>query len=786
MKVFILNIPKKLKEVIFLLLIFAPLYFHYIYQFFINNLDLKTARHLVYSNLFFSFMYVPFIIFNKKKGIYITFFLQSLFSVCEFFYLNLYKAPIGKSTFYIIFETNISEALGYIGIYMNISSLAFYLLILISVLLLIIKIGGNINHKRLNKCFLIFLVLIALPLFNRNNHDTLFNNNSLLKFYNSFKKYKIDHEIQKKLASRTLDEIEDIFIKKPYHSEEIHVLIIGESTNRHHMGLYDYFRNTTPRLAQIKKNLFVFNDVISPDSHTIPALKKALTFANYENEVYFEDKGSLIQFIKKAGYKTFWISNQIPMGTFENLVTVLAKSSDVTLFLNNNDYYRATSFDEVIMTPLNKVINDQHVKKFIVIHLMGLHAPYCKRYTDEFAVYDIPLQGKGDNKSKIINCYDNAVLYNDYIVSEIIKKVKSRKVYSSILYFSDHGEDVYDTGDFRGHTATEMGRTKYMFDIPFILWLSDKFEEFNNEKVAKFQSYLNRKYLNDDVIHTILDLLNIDSYSFDAHRSILSKDFKFKNRLVGKIDYDLDIAQKDNLYEFKKDMFNLQNQNFKQKVWAHRVNSMGKLKEVIGIFNGIELDVMFQPESGVFDITHPPVESIGLNLEKYIGSINKPVRYKLWLDFKNLDKQNAGKALKRLHFITNKFSLVKANIIIEASNPVLLMPFKDSGFYTSYYLPTNILKKVIKKSRKDITDEEMKHIKEILDKFKRSGVHAVSTYARYFDFVKQYIPEANNILLWDTHLEPHKYSDLRKINKILSKDKRIKVLLVKFRSNYDR
>nr|EIQ9634114.1 sulfatase-like hydrolase/transferase [Escherichia coli] len=64
------------------------------------------------------------------------------------------------------------------------------------------------------------------------------------------------------------------------------VLVIGESTQRGHMSLYGYPRETTPQLDELHKtdkNLTVFNDVVTSRPYTIEILQQALTFANEKN-----------------------------------------------------------------------------------------------------------------------------------------------------------------------------------------------------------------------------------------------------------------------------------------------------------------------------------------------------------------------------------------------------------------------------------------------------------------------------------------------------------------------
>ena len=56
-----------------------------------------------------------------------------------------------------------------------------------------------------------------------------------------------------------------------------------------------------------------------------------------------------------------------------------------------------------------------------------------------------------DNNNAKINHYDNAILYNDFLISQVIKKVDSLNKKSFVLYFSDHGEEMFDDLNMAGH-----------------------------------------------------------------------------------------------------------------------------------------------------------------------------------------------------------------------------------------------------------------------------------------------------------------------------------------------
>ena len=99
------------------------------------------------------------------------------------------------------------------------------------------------------------------------------------------------------------------------------VLVIGESTNRQHMSLYGYHRQTTPRLDALSKELTVFDNVVASRPYTIETLQQALTFADQENPDLYLSTPSLMNIMKQAGYRTYWITNQQTMTQRNTMLT---------------------------------------------------------------------------------------------------------------------------------------------------------------------------------------------------------------------------------------------------------------------------------------------------------------------------------------------------------------------------------------------------------------------------------------------------------------------------------
>lgn len=123
------------------------------------------------------------------------------------------------------------------------------------------------------------------------------------------------------------------------------------------------------------------------------------------------------------------------------------------------------------------------------------------------------------------------------------------------------------------------------------------------------------------------------------------------------------------------------------KIGAHRVNSIEKLTKTVEYFKIIELDLMYNEEDDFMDVNHPPAESINLHLESYISAINKSEKPFLWLDIKNLTKNNSTKILNILLKVFNTVDYPLDKILIETQNPNALPVFSREGFKTSYYLP---------------------------------------------------------------------------------------------------
>lgn len=466
----------------------------------------------------------------EKLIIYILTLISLVLFFIDMQLLLNFKTIINRQTVQVFFESNSEESIEFLKQYFKFFTL-IEIIVVILISYMILKIKFRITSKKIVYliCILSICQLIVYkPIFRVATISRLimFSSNS----YDNIKKYK-------KLVSKMNNTVE--IIDDNSNIKNI-ILIIGESTDKNHMKLYGYDKDTTPRLNALKNNneLYVFNDIISPHSHTLAVLRKALTFYNKASKDEWYNYNNLVDVMKKANYKTYWFSNQESMGESGNIAAAIGNRSDIVLFNEHRDTSETKNkFDEEIVDKSTDFIN-YNQKNFVVYHLLGTHYLYKYRYPEKFNKFNFKdYNNRNDlkeNQKQILAEYDNAVLYNDFVVNKIIQKFKDKE--SIIIYFSDHGEEVYDFRNFVGHAETNLSR--YMVEIPFMIYISDKFKEKHPKKVKQIKNAINRPYMTDDVIHTILDLSDIKTTEFDETKSVINDKFENKERIIGGKSYE--------------------------------------------------------------------------------------------------------------------------------------------------------------------------------------------------------------------------------------------------------
>ena len=180
-------------------------------------------------------------------------------------------------------------------------------------------------------------------------------------------------------------------------------------------------------------------------------------------------------------------------------------------------------------------------KDFYVVHLMGCHGLYYFRYPYIFTKYlkdDLaaPESSYSEDKRTEIAQYADAVYYNDFVVSSIFGKFADKD--ALVIYLPDHGEAVYDNdGYMSGHVQEHPNR--YMLEVPFLVYASPSWRAKHTDKWQAIKAATERPYMTDDLIHTLLDVLDIRTPEYDPTKSVVNPAYKEKRpRIVQGRDYD--------------------------------------------------------------------------------------------------------------------------------------------------------------------------------------------------------------------------------------------------------
>jgi heptose-I-phosphate ethanolaminephosphotransferase len=327
---------------------------------------------------------------------------------------------------------------------------------------------------------------------------------------------------------------------------QTYVIIIGESMNRNHMSLYGYPRATTPMLDAVRSDLITFENIVTPYAQTAASLRHVLTEANTDNQKDINQSVSLMGVFNKAGFETWWLSNQQPM---RMPFAALAKTADHSHFISHDFHgVEVERYDGYLLPYIQEAIQAPAEKKVIFVHLMGSHLDYNNRYPPEKSVFQNrdnlqPYSSDvSDSQVSYINSYDNSIHYTDEIVGTTIADLTTVSNAAALLFFADHGEEVFDTKDFKGHGPD--GVTASMLEVPFIVWRNSAYRETFPDVDQIMANHTGQPGLLDDVFHFAQCLTQVESSLYDAQNALCSADFQPRKRIAYGQDYDTELKRK--------------------------------------------------------------------------------------------------------------------------------------------------------------------------------------------------------------------------------------------------
>ena len=377
-----------------------------------------------------------------------------------------------------------------------------------------------------------------------------------------------------KLTAKQVDKliagIKDVTVDTcTFRSQHI-VFVIGESYNKHHSQLYGYRHETTPRQVELQKkgNLIPFTDVIAPFNLTSFVFKNIFSVHAVGDKGDWCDDPLFPELFRRAGYRVSFITNQfLPQakeavydfsgGFFLNNPLLSKAQFDV----RNTRLYKFDAgvlrdYDQIVMKDREK---NPDVPRLTILHLKGQHTNYHDRFPKDrkhFNEKDYKKDWPEMNKRcrMLLADYDNATLYNDSIMSEIIKRFEEED--AIVVYMSDHGEEAFGDGleiFGRNHSAQIDFRLAHEeYEIPLWIWYSKEYARKHPDIVKQVKNASNRPFMTDNISQVLLYLAGIQSPHYRDEYNVLSDGYNARRERIIKNTVNYDELREDHEKELKE------------------------------------------------------------------------------------------------------------------------------------------------------------------------------------------------------------------------------------------
>lgn len=306
------------------------------------------------------------------------------------------------------------------------------------------------------------------------------------------------------------------------------IFVLGESATRNDWHLFGYSRRTTPRMDEICREQnggFAFSDVLSIVPVTDRALALLLTDVTFDN--LKNGNWSVAEAFRRAGYTCVLISNQWDGESEASTLDIIFNGCARRISVPKVRASEGHSFDEHVVPLLTEELRREKGPKAVFIHLAGMHYPVQnvipkkeKHYTDE--IEGEGLNGLSARMRDRINRYDDAILYEDKVLGQIVDVLKKNPRPTCMMFISDHGESPW-AEDWRIYTDPAV------YEVPMVIWLSEKYRECFPKTAERVALAKDRPFQSDELTDGVLELGQLEPLPNRNGKSFLSSEFRGRN-----------------------------------------------------------------------------------------------------------------------------------------------------------------------------------------------------------------------------------------------------------------
>ena len=484
-----------------ILMLVAEQFFRISHPLLTFNLDFHKVTVL------FSIAFVALLLVSKRaiQGIFIFI---TIFMLVQFLHFNYYGTWVFPLEYLLLF-TKFTETIETFTSVLDITIVP--LLIILPMGTLIYIVLKNINEKKrlkipyLSLVLILFLIFIPLRVYVKEKSkkgarpnievSTIVNGIETLGYF--FGRIVPQKILGNSRFSQPLVLTPPITVKTP----DVNVVVImGESLTYSVMSLYGGQEKTTPLLDALSEDENFLKQIAFTSGVVTDVALPSFFNILYEpdsTEQIISTNTCLFKMAKKNGFETYFYSAQSQIGLAYIKSYLCLNSIDHYLDgTNDTGELKKNALDGVLLQRLDSI--DFNTPKFIILHQIGSHSPYELRYPKEFAKFTTDKNDRYDR-----NSYKNSILYTDYIITQIIKKLKEKTNKPTYVFFtSDHGEGIQN---HRGHGNLKLESN---YEVPFVLYTINTENKFKKEaKEHKYTSHY-------EIAKTVAETLGYDVSSF--------------------------------------------------------------------------------------------------------------------------------------------------------------------------------------------------------------------------------------------------------------------------------
>lgn len=459
-------------------------------------------------------------------------------ALIDFFLIANFQMVFTIDTLGIISETTPTEMESFFSTYLSVGSLSLIIVSTIMIIWLNLWIARKLTGNQSVAFFSMTLTLFAVCVYGLIAYNHLVTGEGGMSEIQLHSFSRLAHACvgfknSQRDFQRLRDVNRDVTAKLELLESPTIILVLGESFSLYHSSLYGYSKLTNPLLAKRVNDgsMVLFDDVVSMYDHTASVMRSVFS-VNGSSEPNAQEVMFPTCF-RKAGYKTVLIDNQYIVNRGYTWITDEKLSSIMFDFRNNE----TVGYDEFLFSEIPDFSDPQ----LIILHLFGQHYTYSKRYPPSFNHFSASDYSDKltESEREIIAHYDNATLYNDFVVDSVIKKYEDKNCI--IVYLSDHGQEIYEIDDFMGHgNAIKRPTIRYQIRVPMMVWTSPKFQSLYPDVDTRIKTAGHKPIITDNLPHFLFEVSKLRTKYYCPELSFINDMYQInKHRIVlGNVDYD--------------------------------------------------------------------------------------------------------------------------------------------------------------------------------------------------------------------------------------------------------